>query len=81
MSDDDTTRIDPRKHVWVRVTLRGERSKLMTSKRAVPNGESIAIPYREAEKYVARGVVELLAENPYDATDDAKTDEAAAGDE
>ena len=79
MSESDAPRVDPRKHVYIRVTLRGERSKLSTSKRPVPNGEVIAIPFREAMKYVERGVAELVDEHPYDEA--PPTDEAAATDE
>ena len=81
MSEGDAPRIDPRKHVYIRVTLRGERSKLSTSKRPVPNGEVIAIPHREAVKYVERGVAELVDESPYDEEIPEETDDAAAGDQ
>lgn len=78
MSEGDVPRIDPRKHVWIRVTLRGALSKLSTSKRTVPNGETIQIPYREAVKYAERGVAELV-DSPYE--ESPPTDEAAPADD
>lgn len=76
MSDEKS--IDPRKHVTVEITLRGggAKRKLHTSKRPVPNGERIMLPYKEALGYVERDVARFVEEF-LTGEDENETDEAA----
>ena len=74
----EETPIDPRKHVWIEITLKrgGAKAKLHTSKRPIPNGERVAVPYKEATGYVERGVARFVEEYLESVDDETPTDEA-----